>query len=160
MEMSSTDPSGQLVVACFLIQEGADITTKNRNGQTPLDLCSPEMAVIAAAFSQRSTRLNNLFSRVFFGIYWLITQWHDCRSGFRGSLHPFAPKETPSHEKNSLDNTDNHRPATVSACSLIAGSFSMLMKPLNKGYRNIEYSGEVSVYVIFPHFVYRVVFHA
>lgn len=63
MEMSSTDPSGQLVVACFLIQEGCDVTTKNRNGQTPLDLCSPEMAVIAAAFSQRSTRLNNLFSR-------------------------------------------------------------------------------------------------
>lgn len=112
MELSTTEPSGQLVVACFLIQEGADTTAKNNKGQTPLDLCSPEMAVIAAAFSQKSTRLR--FCAVVFCWYSPDGYPMVCRSGFRGSLHPSAPKEPPSHKKNSLDNTDNQSLATVS----------------------------------------------
>ena len=52
MEMTD-EVSGQLVVACFLIREGADTTDKNRQGQTPLDVCSPEMAVLLSAFAER-----------------------------------------------------------------------------------------------------------
>ena len=52
MEMTG-EVSGQLVVACFLIREGADITSVNSNGQTPLDACSPAMAVIVSEFSQK-----------------------------------------------------------------------------------------------------------
>lgn len=43
--------TGQLVVACFLVREGASISTLNGIGQTPLDICSPEIAVIISTFA-------------------------------------------------------------------------------------------------------------
>jgi E3 ubiquitin-protein ligase mind-bomb len=74
--------SGQLVVACFLIREGADITSVNSNGQTPLDACSPAMAVIVSEFSQKYAGSGK----------------------YRGSLR--APQQTVSTH-SSGDNTDN-----------------------------------------------------
>ena len=45
------DITGQLVVACFLIREGADHTVLNSSGQSPLEACSPEVAVIVSTFA-------------------------------------------------------------------------------------------------------------
>ena len=53
LEMSEGEPSGQLVVACFLLREGADIAVIAGNGQTPLDGCSPEIAVTASEFAEK-----------------------------------------------------------------------------------------------------------
>lgn len=53
--------SGQLVVACFLVREGADITAKNGNDQTPLDACSPEMAVIVSTFADKYAGYSHMY---------------------------------------------------------------------------------------------------
>lgn len=52
MEMTD-EVTGQLVVACFLIREGADATIQNNIDATPLDTCSPEMAVIVSTFASK-----------------------------------------------------------------------------------------------------------
>ena len=52
MEMTDV-VTGQLVVVCFLVREGADITALNDSEQTPLDACSPEMAVVVSTFAGR-----------------------------------------------------------------------------------------------------------
>ena len=49
----TTNMTGQLVVACFLVREGADITARNSLGQTPLDACSPAMAVTVSDFASK-----------------------------------------------------------------------------------------------------------
>ena len=52
--MSSGDElSGQVVVACLLVREGADVSVISGSGDTPLDTCSPEIAVIVSEFSKK-----------------------------------------------------------------------------------------------------------
>lgn len=79
MEMTD-EVTGQLVVACFLIREGADATIQNMNDATPLDACSPEMAVTVSTFASK----------------------YAGTGGYRGSLR------TPQQAIQSLeDHTDN-----------------------------------------------------
>ena len=63
MEMTD-EVSGQLVVACFLIREGAEVTALDNNGQTPLDACSPEMAVTVSAFSEKYAGYSHTHTRM------------------------------------------------------------------------------------------------
>lgn len=40
--------------ALLLVEHGADIETKNRDGQTPLDLCSPKLAKLLKNKTEKS----------------------------------------------------------------------------------------------------------
>jgi E3 ubiquitin-protein ligase mind-bomb len=40
VNLSSTDKMASTNLACMLIQYGADLSIKNKNQQTPLDICS------------------------------------------------------------------------------------------------------------------------
>lgn len=41
-------------IIAFLIQEGASISAKNKEGYTPLQLCEPPVAALLKSFSKRS----------------------------------------------------------------------------------------------------------
>ena len=41
-----------IVVMCMLVQEGADPTLKNRNGQSPLVACTPDVAMVVRTMAQ------------------------------------------------------------------------------------------------------------
>ena len=45
-----TGPHAEATVACFLIQEGADILLENNQGLTPLQICSPEVIALVMTF--------------------------------------------------------------------------------------------------------------
>ena len=53
LEMMGGEMPGQVVVACFLIREGADTSATSDSGQTPLDACSPEIAVTVSEFAKK-----------------------------------------------------------------------------------------------------------
>ena len=40
-------------VACFLVQEGANMYIQNLTGRTPLQLCSPDTAALVTTFAER-----------------------------------------------------------------------------------------------------------
>ena len=46
--LTSGEVSGHVIVACFLIREGADVRAV---GETALDSCDPEVAVILSTFA-------------------------------------------------------------------------------------------------------------
>ena len=46
-------PRTGTTVACFLVQEGAEIHLQNKNCHTPLQLCSPEIITIVMTFTGR-----------------------------------------------------------------------------------------------------------
>ena len=54
-DMSSGELSGQVVVACLLVREGADVSFMSGRGETPMDSCSPETAVIVSEFAKKYT---------------------------------------------------------------------------------------------------------
>ena len=41
---------GYVAVACFLVQEGADIHIKNKEGLSPYQMMSPEVASLITAY--------------------------------------------------------------------------------------------------------------
>jgi len=45
-----------VVVACFLIEKGADIYSKNKRGQTPFQLCPPLTLELLSTFATRYAR--------------------------------------------------------------------------------------------------------
>ena len=45
-----TGPHTSVTVACFLIQEGADILQQNKKGHTPLQTCTPEVVSMVTRF--------------------------------------------------------------------------------------------------------------
>ena len=49
--LTSGEVSGHVIVACFLIREGADVSAVAGNGETALDSCDPEVAVILSTFA-------------------------------------------------------------------------------------------------------------
>jgi ankyrin repeat protein len=51
--MQAGEVSGQLVVACFLVREEADLRLHSSDGESPLDSCSPEMAVTVSSFAEK-----------------------------------------------------------------------------------------------------------
>ena len=48
--LTSGEVSGHVIVACFLIREGADVRAV---GETALDSCDPEVAVILSTFADK-----------------------------------------------------------------------------------------------------------
>ena len=42
------------VMACFLVQEGADVNIRNRAAHTPIQLCSSEMSTLMINFVNKS----------------------------------------------------------------------------------------------------------
>ena len=42
-----------VVVACMLVQEGADLHLKNKMGQSPLQRCTSDLAAVVKAFAQK-----------------------------------------------------------------------------------------------------------
>ena len=40
-------------IACFLVQEGADMYTYNKKGHTPLQICAPDVASLVTTFTRR-----------------------------------------------------------------------------------------------------------
>lgn len=53
-EQAHTD--ARVVVACFLIQEGADVHAKNKKGVSPLEACPSAISEVVADFAKENTR--------------------------------------------------------------------------------------------------------
>ena len=45
---------GHMILACFLVQEGADIHIKNKRGHSPMYLCPPDMQTLMLNFVNKS----------------------------------------------------------------------------------------------------------
>jgi len=52
---SGTDKKSSASIACFLAAHGADLTTRNKKSQTPLDLC-PDPNLCRALTQSRTDR--------------------------------------------------------------------------------------------------------
>lgn len=51
VNISEDNPShASATIACFLVQEGANIYVQNNKGHTPLQLCQPDIAALITSF--------------------------------------------------------------------------------------------------------------
>ena len=55
---------GGATVACFLVQEGANMYVQNQKGHTPLQLCSPDIAALVTTFAGRKGWVHGINSLV------------------------------------------------------------------------------------------------
>ena len=65
------DPHASAVVACFLLQEGANILLQNNIGATPIEVCSPEVATVVMTFKDTlsAKTYDEIISRLQFFMY-------------------------------------------------------------------------------------------
>ena len=99
-----------IIVACFFVQEGADIHLTNKNGLTPLQVCSesPEIIAKVLEFAEKHTGLVVFKHAAIhfqharsFGLYVVFSS-----SGtFRGSLHSTATKSPTPGQPTCTDGT-------------------------------------------------------
>ena len=54
MRKGDTPIDNHFVMACFLVQEGADVNIRNRVAHTPIQLCSSEMSMLMMNFVNKS----------------------------------------------------------------------------------------------------------
>ena len=55
---TSGQTSISTAVACFLVQEGADLYEKNILGQTPTQLCSDDITTLLLTFAVKKGQVN------------------------------------------------------------------------------------------------------
>ena len=51
--MTSREVTSQMIVVCFLIREGGDVRAVSNSGQTALDSCAPDLAVVISGFAEK-----------------------------------------------------------------------------------------------------------
>ena len=75
LEGDGTDHTSA-VMACFLVQEGADLYIPNKKGNTPLLICSPDIATLVTRFIDQHLPEKRLISSIHSSIHPFIHPIH------------------------------------------------------------------------------------
>ena len=66
-------PHATATVACFLVQEGADMSLHNNQGLSPVEVCSPEVAAIVMTFKDSlATKTYPRFSVILLSLKFIV----------------------------------------------------------------------------------------